>query len=64
MNVNDRFIDGLTELLTTVGTPVEWLDSDKIDLKQIFVKLKESGKISEELYNTVACSFTKKACSC
>lgn len=64
MNVNDRFIDGLAELLTTAGTPVEWLDLNKIDLKQIFVKLKESGKISEEVYNDVASSFTKKACSC
>ncbi|WP_394557391.1 hypothetical protein [Priestia aryabhattai] len=64
MNVNEKFIDGLAELLTTAGTPVEWLDLNKIDLKQIFVKLKESGKISEELYNHVACSFTKKACSC
>jgi hypothetical protein len=60
MNLNERFIDGLAELLTTVGTPVEWLDSNKIDLKQIFVKLEESGKMNEEVYDDVASCFTKK----
>ncbi|MDN3365417.1 hypothetical protein QU577_27010 [Priestia megaterium] len=60
MNLDERFIDGVTELLTTTGTPVDWLDTDKIDLKQIFVKLKESGKMNEEVYNDVASSFKKK----
>lgn len=63
MSTHERFIDGLAELLTATGTPIEWLDSEKVDLKNLFIRLKESGKISEELYNDVACSFTKKACS-
>lgn len=60
MNLNERFIDGVTELLATTGTPVDWLDTNKIDLKQIFVKLKESGKMNEEVYNDVARCFAKK----
>jgi len=60
MNLNERFIDGVTELLITTGIPAEWLDTNKIDLKQIFVKLRESGKMSEEIYNDVASCFAKK----
>ncbi|MFQ6391320.1 hypothetical protein ACLNAR_26410 [Priestia aryabhattai] len=64
METSQRFIEGLSELLTVTNAPLEWLNSDKVDLKDLFIKMKESGKINAEIYNQLTYSFTKKACSC
>lgn len=63
-STGQRFIEGLSELLTVIDAPLEWLNLDKVDLKDLFIKLKESGKINDETYDQLTYSFTKKACSC
>jgi len=60
MSTNERFIDGLAELLTATGTPIEWLDSERVDLKNLFIRLKESGRISGKVYDHLVSSFTEK----
>lgn len=60
MSLNEQFINGLECFLKEVGTPAELLNSPRKDLYNIFVKLKESGNISEEIFDDVTNALQAK----
>jgi hypothetical protein len=41
----------LKKFLVSVGTPLEWLaNTEELDLNDLFQRLRESGRISEDVY--------------
>jgi hypothetical protein len=60
METHQRFVNGLSDLLTGANVPLEVFNGSTIDLKSVFIRLKESGEMSEEVYNAVAMCFKKK----
>lgn len=49
-NVDIEFSKELYKFLSKVNTPMEWLTSEKIDLEELFIKLKENGNINIETF--------------
>ena len=56
-NVQRQTLIELSNFLVSTGTPLEWLTNvEQVDLNELFLRLKESGRINNDVYeqlNTV-----------
>jgi len=49
-NVQKQTLIELSNFLVSTGTPLEWLtNGEQVDLNELFLRLKESGRINDDV---------------